>query len=175
MKRAGYTIVELLVVIVISALLTTAMIAYSSKSRAMLAAMVEKATMVQVLQRARSLAISTYSNPSPHCAIGVAIDFNTNTYALQEFDSPNCVLTDIGSPSVTRTTIQRYSLNPQVKFVSQGDSLQYVLFIPPEPSLKLWGNSLIATTSQGSIILGSKAGGENLFSIQVNEGGLINF
>lgn len=175
MKRAGYTVVELLVVIVVSAFLTTTMIAYSSKSRSMLAVMADKTTLVQVLQRARSMALSTYSNPNPHCAVGVMMDYDTNTYVLQEYNIAGCAITDPSSPSVTRTTVQEYVVNPQVKLVAQGgQSLRYVLFFPPDPTIKMWGTAP-ASIPQGAITLGSKTGSEDLSSVLVYENGLINF
>lgn len=172
--RAGYTLVELLVVIVISAFLSTAMIVYSSKSRTMLTVTIEKATLAQVLQRARSLAISTYNQPSPPCAVGVAINYVNNSYSLERVDSVNCVITNLSGVGVTKTVLENFSLNPQVRFKNvSGQSLQYVMFVPPEPTFQPWLSD-IATTSAGILVLTS-GDGTQASQVKVSEFGQINF
>lgn len=171
-SRAGYTLVELLVVIVISALLSSAMIVYSSKSRALMTLMTEEAAVAQVLQRARSLAISTYNDPTPPCAVGVAINYADNSYSLERVDSANCAISNMSS--VAHTTLQRFLLPPQVKFVNDGvKSVQYVMFVPPDPLFQPWISD-IATTSVGLVTISSLDGAQQS-SIRVSEFGQINF
>src|SRR5205823_134766 len=81
----GFTIVELLIVVAISAMLASIAIGYSSISRNQVALSVETAKVAESIIRAKSLAIATYASIPGTCAYGVSVDIAQNRYSIFAF------------------------------------------------------------------------------------------
>lgn len=179
-ERAAFTLIELLIVVAISALLTSLVIVYSGTARNQANLSVQTTTIAQLLVRAKSLAIATYRNPSAPgshlCGYGVLFDTAAETYSLVSYSPAGgaaCPSTAaISMNGITGDTLSQYSadtwhmrLTNGVKFLttgSQGNALKLALFYPPDPTTLLsWdactlgdGNCAFGFSSQpGAIYL----------------------
>ncbi len=81
-SRAAFTLVEMLVVIGISTLVSAAAIIYSNVGQNEVALTVETAKVAQLILQARELALNTYSGTSGACAYGIHFDLAAQTYSL---------------------------------------------------------------------------------------------
>lgn len=145
-KRAGFTLIEVLIVIAISTMLSALVITYSSVSRNDVSVSVEAAKISQTIFQAKTLAIATYANSSSSCGYGVSFDYTAGTYSIFAYD-PSGVPP---SPCPNDTTIESISPDEMVKYsdmtwkvpVAKGvllkqkdDSVALVLFYPPDPKV----------------------------------------
>src|ERR1700691_1886515 len=97
-SRAGFTVIELLVVLAISALMSTLAITYSSVSRNYVALSVQESKLAQVILQAKELSIATYANgngAAAACGYGVMISTSTTpqTYSIFAYEpagTPPC-------------------------------------------------------------------------------------
>jgi type II secretory pathway pseudopilin PulG len=167
----GFTVIELLVVIGITGLLSSYLIIYSGTSREQLALSIEASRLAQVIARAKSLAISTYGASGGLCGYGLHVDYAAQRYSVVSFDSPTC--TGLSAlPNTTTTT--SYTLAPEVRLVSASSSLTDVFFLPPDPKTVLNIGGILVTDQTGSIILEAR-GGSARKTIRVSSGGQITF
>jgi len=187
----GFTLVEILVVVAVSAIVLGSFISYNSASRAQIALSVEQAKIAQLILRAKSLAISSYSsNPSGRCGYGFSVDYGVNyagrSYSLNRYDvSDNTVCDAIYTGqsgydfnNLILVQLEKYSLDSNLKFQASGESdeLEDVIFIAPEPKtfLKLEGdNSFIKGTAK--IYLETKAAPLRGATVSVNSVGQVGF
>jgi len=89
-SRRGFTIVELLVVMAISAMLAGIAITYSNISKNQIALSVEASKIGGTLYRTKDLAIATYNAPArpgstKTCGYGMLIDSKNNNYSIFAF------------------------------------------------------------------------------------------
>jgi len=145
--RRGMTLIELLVVIAIMAVLTGVMVGYSKQSRNQILLNTEKAKVAQIIQRVKSLTLSGYTKPvslPPPCAYGFAIDYAKNEYFIFQYSPNDCSslsaitnLTVNANPPFKKT--ESFILSDGVNFKKENDSLEYLVFIPPNlTSLIFW-------------------------------------
>jgi len=153
--RKGFTLLEMLIVIGISGMLSAIAIVYSSVARNQVALSVETAKIADVILSAKSLAITTYAQGGvgTACGYGAAFNVAANTYSVFAYEpkdyppehdaAPPCPDNTIAelSPIHTDEMVQ-YSpstwntpLANGVKFEDggSGDDLYVVLFYPPNP------------------------------------------
>lgn len=138
--RAGFTLIEVLVVISVTALLGALVITSSKAGERQIALTIETQKLASVLSRAKSLALATYADVNPNrCGYGVLVDGAAKTYSLfayQEPNPPNCAsLSSI--PPDFRAILSTYRLDSRVTFENAADSLSIVLFVPPNPATLL--------------------------------------
>ena len=81
-SRSGFTLIEVLIVIAISAMLAGIAIGYSGVGRNQTALSVEETKISQFILQARTLAIATYGNTNGVCGYGVSFNPTTQTYSL---------------------------------------------------------------------------------------------
>ena len=144
----GFTLIELLVTISLTALLSSLVIGYSHVSRDQVTLFVEASKIAQTILRAKSLAISTYNQPTVPCGYGVEVDYLATdpTYALFSYDNPTCVINSI-TPA-EKTEISRFSISTGLTLQIRPDSLRNVIFMPPTP------NTLLSSDPAGSLTSG---------------------
>ena len=163
--RRGFTLIELMIVLAISAFLTTIVIAYSNVSQNSVSLSVEETTIAQEIAHARTLAISTYASSSNAtvgnyhaCGFGVEFDYVHNKYSLvayapaaaQSAPVGNGACPTLGTPnnveqSVTSTDLIQYGNDawqmPLVAGVAlsttTANPMTLVLFYPPDPTVLL--------------------------------------
>jgi prepilin-type N-terminal cleavage/methylation domain-containing protein len=170
-SRRGYTIIELLVVVAITALLAGFVFSIGGNGRQQLTLMVERAKIAQVIFRARSLAISTYNQPVPPCAYGVHFDYGHGTYALNSYTGTPC--SSISNVSGVSTPVETYKLGAGVVYGTGSSPLSDILFFPPDPATLVFINAG-ATSSEASVYL-STSDGSGGSSIDVSSAGQITF
>ncbi len=188
----GFTLIEILVVVAVSVIVMGSFIAYNSVSRAQIALSVEQAKIAQLIFRAKSLTISSYTqdpgSPNVRCGYGVSVDYAGRSYSLNRYEvssnadcdaiyarDPSADFGNIISPVVQ---LEIYFLDSNLNFQVPGasDELEDVIFIAPEPKtfLKLVGdNSFVGRTAQ--IYLETKATPPIKATVSVNSFGQVGF
>jgi prepilin-type N-terminal cleavage/methylation domain-containing protein len=195
-SRAGFTLVEMLVVIGISTLVSAAAIIYSNVGQNEVALTVETAKVAQLILQARELALDTYSGTNSACAYGVHFDYADQTYSLFAYTPgtehcPSLAVVAAGGLS-SSSVMSQYApsswqlpvaagvvLAPPGK-VSCTNPMTDVLFYPPSPTMLV---SLASNRSEmfsspspaeSSVCL-QTADGKNTATITVNPEGQVNF
>jgi type II secretory pathway pseudopilin PulG len=134
--------IELLVVLAITALLSSSVIIYGSLTRENIAIETDESQVVQLLLRAKSLSVGTYNNQtSPICGYGVLVEVNSPNYYLVSYPKDaggNCP--DTGNYFSVPDLETAYKLSAGFVFDNCLDSacpdkLDYVLFVPPDPQV----------------------------------------
>lgn len=142
-SRKAFTLVEVLIVIVISALLSTIVIAYSSLSKNEVSVSIEEAKISQFLLQAKTLALATYAVSSSTCGYGVSFDYSAETYSIFTYvplNASSCP--DVSNiKGILTSEMQKYTdstwnvhLTKGVQFQENTDSASVVLFYPPDPA-----------------------------------------
>src|SRR5665213_2287500 len=86
MSRKAFTLIELIIVVAISALLSTLAITYSSIGRNSVSLSVEASKISQFILQAKQLSIATYTSASASCGYGVAFNMAAQTYSIFAYD-----------------------------------------------------------------------------------------
>lgn len=190
--RKAFTLVEVLVVLAISALLTGVALTYNNASRNEIALVVESAKISQFILRAESLSIATYGKSaaaSPVCGYGMKFDSAAQTYGIFEYH-PNAAVgkscREVPLPIATidpATEMQPYTsgtwdigVAPEVRIGSSTapDSISVILFFPPTPTtyISLDGATFLSPTQTSKVYLRT-ANGNDSRTISVNPAGQV--
>jgi prepilin-type N-terminal cleavage/methylation domain-containing protein len=194
LRRAGFTLVEMLVVIGITTLLSAIAIGYSKIGQNEVALSVETSKIAELILQAKELAINTYGTTTSGaraCAFGVHLDLNTQTYTLFAF-SPN-VASAGRCPSAASSTEISFTQNIAPAYqagsenipVAQGVQMNSgandftdVLFYPPAPETLIntggFGGYFAPALTTSKIYL-STIDGHNTSVITVNAEGQVTF
>jgi prepilin-type N-terminal cleavage/methylation domain-containing protein len=190
-RRSGFTIIELIVVLALTAIFSTFAILYSSTSRNEVALSVESQKIGQLILEAKSLSIATYKSPgSASCGYGFVLNLNTNpqTYSIFSYSpagAPPCAsdyslgTTGINAPveeiAYTGGTWQ-IPVSQGVKIVGGTDPLAMVLFYPPNPDIFLSeDNATFDVPPKTLHIYLTTIDGKNNATISVSPGGQVTF
>jgi prepilin-type N-terminal cleavage/methylation domain-containing protein len=197
--RKGFTLIEILIVVAISAMLSAIALGYTGVARNQIALSVETSKVAGFILRAKQLAIATYNQGSNVCAYGVSFDIADNTYSIFAFAPdpsmyagpvPACrniaSTTAVGISSSTEMLESvpgawNVPLANGVRMRSggQGDDLSIVLFYPPAPEtfISRDGETFLNpnTTNVTSKVHLVTADGSASTSIAVNSAGQVNF
>jgi type II secretory pathway pseudopilin PulG len=182
---AAFTVIELLVVVAISAMLSTLAILYSSIGRNQISLTVEESKIAQFILQAKALSIATYTNSSDVCGYGVRIDVADQTYSIFAYSpvgSPPCPsvagITGISSsdeaPAAQGTW--QVPVSSGVQLTSDIDSLAAVMFYPPDPDVFLSeDNATFDAPAKTLHIYLRTVDGKNSATISVNPEGQVSF
>jgi prepilin-type N-terminal cleavage/methylation domain-containing protein len=156
MDKKGFTLIEMLIVLAITALLSGLAIAYTHVGQNQIALSIEESKIAQLILEAKELSIATYNSASGvTCAYGVSFDFANSTYSLFAYNSaasPSIPGGRLVCPSLSSTTaagavatsaMQMYQPGSWQIHTAQGvklvnnssasGTIQDVLFYPPDP------------------------------------------
>ncbi|HEX4104215.1 MAG TPA: prepilin-type N-terminal cleavage/methylation domain-containing protein [Candidatus Paceibacterota bacterium] len=193
-RAAGFTLIEIIVVIAISAILATIAIAYNTGVRDEVALSVETAKISQTILNAKSLALAAYTGTGGAsavvCGYGAFFDDASNTYSIFKYVPAAGVCPSLASTTAdgvnSATEMQQYTpatwqipLSDGVKLVSggSGDDLSMVLFYPPQPVTFIntsAANPHVFGATEGTVHLAT-TDGANTSTVTVTLGGQVNY
>lgn len=177
-ENKGFSLVELLVTILITVMLSSLVITYSSFGRLQIALYVEQARIAQAISRAKSLALASYANPQKSiCGYGLHVDYENRQYAIFEYAVPDCknILNIDSTQSQYYREIEKYTLSSGLNLViSEGESLRDVFFLPPDPQTKIWRVGEALPSNSGKIKMRT-ADGSAIVEVSVTIAGQISF
>lgn len=140
LSRRGFTLIEIIVVVAVTMLLSSIVIFYNSSTREQLTLFTEKAKLAEVVLRAKSLAISTYADGSSRCGYGLYLDPAARAYSIISYQPADCrILTSVDPDPAVRVALPNatYVLPPTLALgassTTSADAVAYVIFIPPDP------------------------------------------
>jgi|GEM_PF-709086 prepilin-type N-terminal cleavage/methylation domain-containing protein len=87
MKRNGFTLIEILVVLAITALLSSLAIIYTHVGQNQVSLSVEESKVAQFILEAKELSIATYSTSKTTCAYGVQFNYASSTYSIFQYNT----------------------------------------------------------------------------------------
>ncbi len=179
-NKSGFTIIELIVVFSVISILSSYLILYNKTSESQIALSLEQSKIINLINQAKSLAISTYLSPNPPCGYGVKINYVVSTYELFSYgQSPNCYSIDINNQADIKT-ISSNNLPKELQFTQSNDYLDAIFYIPPYPKILIWKNNNLTPIDETSsayeakIYLKTKDGSLQK-EIKVNIAGQISF
>ncbi len=180
-SRSGFTLIELIVTIAITALLTGILIIYSNQSRSQILLNTEKAKVAQTISRVRSLALAGFTDPPsvpPPCAYGFYIDYPNHKYLIFEYTPADCSIvlgSDTINPSLFTKIISEETLSEDLDFDVGADRLGYLIFIPPEPKVLIFDEAGNSFNSSMNIYLKTKDDSLKTTIMINNQTGQISF
>jgi hypothetical protein len=139
--QRGSTLIEVLVAVGVSAMLTALVVVYGSGGRKTTSLYVDTVKLAQTILRAKSQAVLIYYNPTnPVCGYGMRF-FNDSqpAYALFRYAAAEGESCD-SIPVVDDThyvEIQRFPLAAGISF-GASTTVDTILFVPPDPQTLLW-------------------------------------
>ena len=168
-KQSGFTLVEVLVVISITVLLSAVLIVYNRSGESQIVLLKEQAKIIGILLRAKNLALQIYSPDGGGvvCGYGVHFDVAKNEFLIFKDSADLCSSSD-NKYSGPNEDFEKHKIDSRLKFLSL--ELADLLFIPPDPVVAIDGD--INKKGSFEIVIGSVDGaGEK--KIKVNNFGQI--
>lgn len=178
--RRGFTLIEVVIVVGISVLLTSVVLTYSSSGRDQVYLGIQKAQVAQIISKAKSLTVSTYNQPDVPCGYGVWFDYeNANPkYEIFRYKiSPCPSFGDLKNSGIVHgvgyEVQSKYTLPPNLKFkIGTPDQIDTIFFMPPDPKTLMWNNG--GSEDSGGIYLETRNESASA-KVEVNSGGQITF
>ncbi|MCP6720207.1 MAG: prepilin-type N-terminal cleavage/methylation domain-containing protein [Patescibacteria group bacterium] len=151
----GFTLVEIMVVIAITVLLSSIAITYNRSGERQIVLFRDQALVVGLLNRTKSLAIQKYRDPDisgdySTCAFGLHFESGSRDFILfQDFGEGGCSLANYAygptdptaTPPPPLEELESFSLDSKLEFSGIPIGGLDILFVPPE---------LTATTTHAS-------------------------
>jgi len=152
--KKGFTLIEILIVVAITAVLSALAIVYSHVGQNQIALSIEESKVAQLILEAKELSIATYSQNDTTCGYGVSFDFAASSYSLFEYDSatttvagtrPTCPSIASTSAAIDSSAIREYQAGSWQVPTAQGvvlvspavsgatTTIQDIMFYPPNP------------------------------------------
>lgn len=142
---AGFTLIEILVIISVTSVLSAILVSYSRESGRIMLLINNQAKLVSLVSRAKSLSIATFienialpSNPSDPkiCGYGVHVEKSVGEIFIFKDLAQNCSSGDnrFGSGDVKLTSqLDVLKLDSWIIQFGSDTTLNDVMFIPPDP------------------------------------------
>jgi len=132
-----------MVVLGVTAMLSSLILVYNSSTRETLALFTEKARIAQLILRSKSLALSTYAERETPCGYGVRFERGERRYALVAYRPAECTdrsRVDIDPEAYEVVQLSTFELPPSLEYGTRAsetaegaEDVSYILFIPPDP------------------------------------------
>ncbi len=168
-RRAGFTLIEMLIVISILTFLISVLVLYNRTGERQLILLREQAKFISVVLRAKSLALNTFVENEPACGYGVVIE--EQTYFIYKDLASNCHNSDhvySGLAFDEKLDNEIHSLDSALKFYRL--DIRDILFVPPNPQVYLDGGQSLEEAQ-----IGLSSVDENLkVNILINNAGQIS-
>ncbi len=158
-NKKGFTLIEILIVLAITAVLSSLAIVYTHVGQNQISLSIEESKIAQLILEAKELSIATYGSNSATCAYGVAFHYDavsaaSSTYSLFAYNAavtstqynnrPICPSLASTSAAIVQTAVQPYQSESWQVHTAQGvalingsstasDTIQDILFYPPDP------------------------------------------
>ena len=135
----GLTLIEIVVVLGISMLLTSMLIVFNRSGERQIVLYTDQARVVGVLNRVKSLTLKTYKTGGNVCAFGVHFEEPRKFIIFKDVSSSDdCDGVDNDwKYNGDSEKIEEFSLNSRLKFINLADdNMHDVLFIPPYLEVK---------------------------------------
>ncbi|MBI3046372.1 MAG: prepilin-type N-terminal cleavage/methylation domain-containing protein [Candidatus Harrisonbacteria bacterium] len=137
-KNFGFTLVEILVTLAITSLLVGVLITYNRTGGLQILIFKDQARVINMVLRAKSLAVQIFSQSIPVCGYGVHFDSVNKSFILFKDLADPCSGSD-NRYSGSTEDLEIINLDSQLKFSNL--ELTDILFIPPEPIVIIDGDS----------------------------------
>jgi type II secretory pathway pseudopilin PulG len=142
-NNKGFTIIELMITFAIIIILSSYIILSNKTNRSQIILSLEQAKLVDALNTAKSLTLSTYVEGNSSCGYGVYINYPNNSYEIFKYGQPpNCgaiASSSINSTDPSYTQIKTINLPKEVVFDNlKNNKLDVIFFIPPDPKTLIW-------------------------------------
>lgn len=167
--RAGFSLIEIIVVIGVTLVLSGFAVHYSNVSRHTTVLSIERARIGQLILRAKSLTLATKRGAEGRpCGYGVWVDYNRSLHLFSYSPDSGESCKDIAKKQPEPAKIpnweevEEYELAKEVRFVLPPPSskLDMVMFLAPEPATLIWkdGRTGQAELETGFIRIEAAAG-----------------
>jgi len=170
-SRSGFTLLELLIVIALSVLFSTFVIISGHTGQNGVAMTVEETEISQLILRAKSLSITTYTGTGTSgCGDGIHVNPANGTYSLFVYSPSGNICPSFASTSAAmgfESNEKPYDTQTWNTPVAQGltlgagaNALEDILFYPPEPEVLVSqnGNKFLTPAPTSYIYLGTVGG-----------------
>ena len=166
---AGFTLIEILVVVSITVLLSTILVVYSRSGENQAALFKEQAKVIGILLKAKNLSLQSYAveGGGPICGYGVHLDVAKNEFLIFKDSADSCSSSD-NKYSGSNEDLEKHLLDSRLKFLSS--EFIDILFIPPDPTVIIDGD--IDKSGQFSVTIES-IDGVGIKKIGVNNSGQV--
>ena len=132
-SKIGFTLVEVLVTLSITVLLSSVLILYSRTGERQILLYREQSKVINIIAKSKSLALQTYIEDATTCGYGIHFSL-PNTLILFKDISADCATSD----NIYSGPIEDFShLILATGIVISASDIIDVLFIPPDPTVKL--------------------------------------
>lgn len=179
--RNGFTLLEMIIVVGITALLMGYILTYTSTSRNQIALHTEEARIAQTVARAKALSVATYNRPDVPCGYGVRFlygetETDADSYSIFRYNPPECnypiEAIDFGFADILNDG--NYIIPEYLDIDgAEADALQYILFVPPNPDTYVWRVADFAPSADATVYLRTEDGYASL-RVKVNSAGQIS-
>ena len=174
----GFTLIEILIVVAITSLLSAYLILYNGTNRQQVNLSVEQAKLSQVIFRAKSLAVATATGGGLVCGYGVYLDYAKSSYAIFRYTQPSCNSISAIDPadSAHYTQVDSATLASPLILAKIGNTnLGIVFFKPPNPNTILWDTDGVIASS-GTLTAHLQGSDSSLIAtVNVSTAGEISF
>jgi len=175
--KAGFTFVELIVIIAIIAILTGISYPYYNSTRNSLALERAGAKLVQDMRRAQELAISgqEFSGSFPSGGYGVYFDKNAVNYAIfADVNSDGTCANNCSGASAERFQLINFENNIKITNIGVGVTKVNTIFIPPNPDILFTNlNGADMGVAEVTIKIALMSDGNKYKEIKINRAGLV--
>jgi prepilin-type N-terminal cleavage/methylation domain-containing protein len=173
--KDGFTFIEIITTVAVTALLSALFIGYSAGGRERLTLYREHARLLANIYRAKALAIETYAEPNVPCAFGVNLDVTASRYRLFRDEAPLCTTPSrayvYDSTGDQVLSGEDYPLPAGYTLSLTPSNIRNITFVPPDPNVYISNTSGGVTSTNATIVVTSPNG--STLSIQVNDFGQI--
>lgn len=161
-RRKGFTFIEIIVVVSVMTLLTSFLLLSSKQSREQTTLNTEAFKFLQILFKAKNdtIAVLTDATGQAPCGYGVRINYDyPQSYEMFKYDPPQgtaCDPTASGWLTTDYKKVPNMTFTPTAPIILNGglgDSIEMVLFMPPNPDVYIWfkGNAVPSINTAGKV------------------------